>query len=121
MPPRPKRRKRLVLSQRSMADASSTGAEPSSTAPQMEARLTSAALVRWVEQMEVENSRYNGAIEEVNELTAAVSSMRDGVATCAAQLAHLEIAFEKFVDNHADRVLTSRDDGDARERLRQKA
>ena len=40
---------------------------------------------------------------------------------CAAQSAYLEIAFQQFVDNHADSVLTSRDDGDARECLRQKA
>ena len=78
-----------------MADTSSTGTEPSSAAPQVEAGLTSADLVLWAEQVEVEIFRFKEAIQEkVNELTASVSSMRDGVAACAAQSAHLEIAFQ---------------------------
>jgi len=113
---------RLAAARRSMADTSSTGAEPSSAAPQVEAGLASADLARRVAQMEVELSRFNGAIDlKVDELTASVCSMRDWVVACAAQSAYLEIAFQQFVDNHADSVLTSRDDGDARERLRQKA
>ena len=47
-----------------MADISSTGAEPSSAAPQVEAGLTSADLVRWAEQIEVDLSRFKGAIDE---------------------------------------------------------
>ena len=100
---------RLAAARRSTADTSSTGAEPSSAAPQVEARLTSADLIRRVEKMEVEISRFKGAMEErVNELAASVSSMRDGVAACVAQSAHLEMAVQTFVDKHADRVLTSR-------------
>ena len=57
---------------------------------------------------------------KVNELTASLSSMRDGVAACAAQSAHLQVVFQQIVDNHADRVLTSRDDGDTRDRLHQR-
>ena len=105
-----------------MADTFPTGAESSSAAPRVEAGLTLADLVRWAEQIAVEISRFIGAIDtKVNELTASVASIRDRVAACAAQSAHFEIAFQQFVDNHADRVHTSRDDGDARERLRQKA
>ena len=112
----------LAAARRSMADTSSSGAEPSSAAPQVKAGLTSAYLARLAGQMEVETSRFKGAIDaKVNELTASVSSVRDGVAACAAQPTHLEIAFQHFVNNHADCVLTSRDDRDARERWRQKA
>ena len=112
---------RHAAAKRSMADTSSTGAEPSSAVPPMEAGLTSADLVRCAEQMEVEIARFKGAIEEkVKELTASASSMRDGATACAAQSAHLEIAFQLFVDNHADCALTSRDDGHSRERLRQR-
>ena len=113
---------RIADARRSMVDTSSTGAEPSSAAPQVEAGLTSAQFIRWAELMEVEVSRFKGAIDtKVNELAASVSSTRDGVAAFAAQSTHLEVAFQQFVDNHADRVLTSRNDGDARERPRQKA
>ena len=45
---------RHAAAKRSMADTSSTGAEPSSAVPPMEAGLTSADLVRCAEQMEVE-------------------------------------------------------------------
>ena len=112
---------RLATARHSMADTSSTGTGPSFAGPQVEASLTSAELVRWAEQMEVEIARFKGAIEEkVKELTASASSMRDGATACAAQSAHLEIAFQLFVDNHADCALTSRDDGHSRERLRQR-
>ena len=113
---------RLAASRRLMADTSSTGAERSPAAPQVEVGLTSADLARKVAQIEVELSRFNGAIDlKVDELTASVCSMRDWVVACAAQSAHPEIASQQFVDNHADGVLTSRDDGDAgQKRLRQK-
>ena len=42
---------RLAAARRSTADTSSTGAEPSSAAPQVEARLTSADLIRRVEKL----------------------------------------------------------------------
>ena len=70
---------RLAAARRSMADTSSTGAEPSFAAPPVEAGLTSADLVRWAERMEVEISHLKGATDaKVNELNASVSSMRDG-------------------------------------------
>ena len=88
----------------------------------MESGRTSADLVRWAEQIDVEISRFKGAIDEkVNELTSSLSSTLDGVNVCAAQSAHLEIVFQRFVDHHADRSLSSLNDEDVRKRLRQKA
>ena len=54
-------------------------------------------------------------------MAASFASLKDVVATASAQVSHLEIAMEQFIDNQADQGGPSRQGDDARERLLQKS
>lgn len=97
------------------------GARASPAEPAAAAEVTSADIVRWTGQVEREFRFIKGDISivssKIDELAASTSPLKDVVATCSAQSAHLEISMQQFGDNPADRGGASRGGGDARERL----
>ena len=58
---------------------------------------------------------------KVDSLAASFASLKDVVAAASAQVSHLEIAMQQFIDNQAAQGGPSRQGGDARERLLQKS
>ena len=54
-------------------------------------------------------------------MAASFASLKDVVATASAQVSHLEIAMQQFIENQAAQGGPSRQRDDARERLLQKS
>ena len=78
-------------------------------------------IVRWLSQMEGRvdsvDERVSAVSAKVDDLAASFASVRDVVDAASAQVSHLEIAMQQFIDNQAAQGGQSRQGGDARERL----
>ena len=61
-------------------------------------------IVRWMSQMEGRvdsvDERVSAVSAKVDDLAASFASMRDVVAAASAQVSHLEIAMQQFIENH---------------------
>ena len=86
---------------------------------------TSEDIVRWMSQVEGEVCSVKGSAStvsaKVDGLAASFASLKDVVAAASAQVSHLEIAMQQFIDNQAAQGGPSRQEDDARERLLQKS
>jgi len=86
---------------------------------------TSEDIVRWMSQVEGEVCSVKGSVStvsaKVDGLAASFASLKDVVAAASAQVSHLEIAMQQFIDNQVAQGGPSRQGDDARERLLQKS
>ena len=86
---------------------------------------TSEDIVSWISQVESEVFSIKGSVStisaKVDGLAASFASLKDVVAAASAQVSHLEIAMQQFIDNQAAQGGPSRQGDDARERLLQKS
>ena len=84
---------------------------------------TSGDIVRWKSQVEGEVCSVKGSVStvspKVDGLAASFASLKDVVPAASAQVSHLEIAMQQFIDNQAAQGGPSRQWDDARERLLQ--
>ena len=82
-------------------------------------------IVRWMSHMEGRvdsvDERVSAVSAKVDDLAASFASVRDVVDATSAQVSHLEIAMQQFIENQAAQGGPSRQGGDARERLLQKS
>ena len=82
-------------------------------------------IVRWMSQMEDRvdsvNERVSAVSAKVDDLAASFASVRDVVDAASAQVSHLELAMQHFIENQAAQGGPPRQGGDARERLLQKS
>ena len=67
------------------------------------------------------NERVSAVSAKVDELAASFASVRDVVDAASAQVSHLGIAMQQFIENQAAEGGPSRQGDDARERLLQKS
>ena len=82
-------------------------------------------IVRWMSHMEGRvdsvDERVSAGSAKVDDLAASFASVREVVDATSAQVSHLEIAMQQFIDNQAAQGDPSRQGDDARERLLQKS
>ena len=82
-------------------------------------------IVRWMSQMEGRldsvDERVSVVSAKVDDLAASFASVREVVDATSAQVSHLEIAMQQFIDNQAAQGGPSRQGDEARERLLQKS
>ena len=106
---------------RARAAAALVGLGSSTGAPTDGAALPSNDLATWARQVEAEFAPFHARLDETfAEIFATTSSSREVATACADQVAHFAIILPQVVENNSGPV-ASRDDGDARERQRQKA
>ena len=82
-------------------------------------------IVRWMSQMEGQvgsvNERVSAVSAKVDDLAASFASVRDVVDAASAQVSHLEIVMQHFIENQAAQGDPSRQGDDALECLLQKS
>ena len=67
------------------------------------------------------NERVGAVSAKVDGLAASFASVKNVVDAASAQVSHLEIAMQQFIENQAVQGRASRQGDDARERLLQKS